>query len=224
MNMIMSKEALVELCSKQLKNLFMFDENKEIIILKEAIDQTLKKLEINFKQNNIKYYYESNEPIFNAFNSDHYTIFLYYLSNGLWEQGNLNYLADRVYYLNKVLHSVDLFYEVQLPDIFILSHPVGSVMGRGKYANYFFFGQNCTVGGNKGAYPTFEERVAILSGAKIVGASHIGKNCIISANTYIKDTDIPDNSLVFGSSPNLIIKNQPKSYFESYFSNLFKKN
>ncbi|MGB3161837.1 MAG: hypothetical protein WBA84_11395 [Carnobacterium sp.] len=221
MKMMISKSSLTDLCIKQLKNLLIFNEDNELEILKSSIDIALKKVENNFNRNNIKYYSEKDRPLFNAFNSDQYTVFLYYLSNTIWKEGNPNLLADRIYYLNKILHSVDLFYEVNLPDYFVLSHPLGSVIGRGVYSNYFFFGQNCTVGGNKGFSPFFDERVALLSGSKVVGNSRIGNNCIISANAYVKDTDIPNNSIVFGTSPNLIIKNQPKEYFESYFSNLF---
>ncbi|MCA9765818.1 MAG: hypothetical protein KC455_05310 [Carnobacterium sp.] len=221
MKLVISEQSVVDLCAKQLTNLLVFDEEKEMDSLKKAIEQALGKVERNFSQNNIKYYSEDNIPIFNIYNSDHYAVFLYYLSNTLWKVGNPYFLADRVYYLNKIMHSVDLFYEVDLPDYFVLSHPVGSVLGRGNYSNYFFFGQNCTVGGNKGFSPTFKEKVAMLSGAKVVGDTYIGKNCILSANAYIKDAIIPDNSIVFGSSPNLVIKNKPKNYFEAYFSNLF---
>lgn len=88
----------------------------------------------------------------------------------------------------------------------MLDHPVGSVLGRAKYGDYFEFSQNCTVGNNKGVYPTIGNHVRMKSGAKIVGDCNIGNNVILAANTYVKDTNIEDNSVVFGSSPNLIIK------------------
>jgi len=40
----------------------------------------------------------------------------------------------------------------------------------------------------------------------VLGDSHIGNNVVISAETYIINENIPDNSIVFGKSPNLIIK------------------
>lgn len=40
----------------------------------------------------------------------------------------------------------------------------------------------------------------------IIGDSHIGDNVTLGAGALVKDTDIPPNSLVFGQSPNLIIK------------------
>ena len=47
--------------------------------------------------------------------------------------------CDKIYYLNRLLNSVDLFYKVTLPDIFMLDHPLGSVIGRGTFGNYFSF-------------------------------------------------------------------------------------
>jgi serine O-acetyltransferase len=119
-------------------------------------------------------------------------------------------LADKCYYLNKVLNSCDLFYEVELPPIFMLDHPVGSVMGRAKYSDYFSFGQNCTVGNNHGIYPVIGDHVRMCANSMILGNCTIGNNVIIGAATCVKDESIPDNSLVFGKSPHLIIKSAKK--------------
>lgn len=198
-----NRKEIIALVKKQLNNLFNLDE-KEIPTLEEAIDLALRKTKENFKYHNNKYFWENEQLIFDPYHSGQYAIFLYYLSNIV--QTYSKSLADRIYYLNKALNGVELFYEVELPDIFFLEHPIGSVMGRANYSNYFSFSQNCTVGNNKGVYPSFEENVTMLSGSKVIGDCIIGKNTIISANTYIKDTNIPPNSIVFGSSPNLIIK------------------
>ncbi|WP_276499334.1 hypothetical protein [Pontibacter litorisediminis] len=88
----------------------------------------------------------------------------------------------------------------------MLDHPVGSVIGRAMYGNNFSFSQNCTVGNNKGVFPAIGQNCAMLSNSKIFGKSKIGDNCIIAANAYIKDQDVPDNTLVFGCSPNLVMK------------------
>jgi serine O-acetyltransferase len=62
-------------------------------------------------------------------------------------------------------------------------------------------------------YPKIGENVKMFSDAKVIGDTNIGKNVWISANTYIKDSNIPEQSIVFGSSPNLIIKNRPIEFF-----------
>lgn len=141
----------------------------------------------------------------NPFHSNSYCIYLYWFSRDILKQGFVE-LATTIYYLNKILNSVELFYEVELPPIWMCEHPLGSVIGRGKIGNYFFFAQGCTIGGNKGIYPTVGEKVSMLSNSKVIGNSHIGNNSIIAANTYIKDENIPDDSIVFGQSPDIIIK------------------
>lgn len=70
-----------------------------------------------------------------------YCILLYWLSRELFQNGKLE-LADKVYYLNKMLNAVELFYEVKLPAIWSCEHPLGSVMGRADYGDYFFFYQD----------------------------------------------------------------------------------
>jgi serine O-acetyltransferase len=132
-------------------------------------------------------------------------------------------LCDKIYGLLKIFSSSDIFYEVNLPQIFSCDHPHGTVLGRASYSNYFVFSHGCTVGGNKDIYPKIDERVAMMSNSKIIGHCFIGRNVIISANCYIKDIDIPSNSIVFGQSPNLIIKSN-KKFIDEYFESIFLLN
>lgn len=122
--------------------------------------------------------------------------------------------ADLVYYLNKIMHSVDWYHEIELPDYFIAEHPLGSVLGRAKYSNYLLIYQGTTIGGSyKGKrlyYPELGENVILYSGSSIIGKSHIGHDVIISANSCVKNEDIPPCSIVFGSSPNLTIKTKSR--------------
>lgn len=108
------------------------------------------------------------------------------------------------------MHAVDIYAEVVLPPVFFLEHPLASVFGRAEYGNNFFAMQGCTVGGNKGKYPIIGENVKMFSNSKIIGNSKIGNNVWLSANSYIKDENVPNNSIVFGSSPYLIIKDLKK--------------
>ena len=104
------------------------------------------------------------------------------------------------------MSSCDLFYEVELPEFFMVDHPQGTVMGRAKYSNGLSFSQYSTVGNNKGIYPVIGENCRMCMNSAIIGNCHIGDNVTIGAGTLVKDTDIPSDSLVFGQSPNLIIK------------------
>ncbi|MGI5090970.1 serine O-acetyltransferase [Treponema socranskii] len=156
-----------------------------------------------FVKSNCKYFREEKD--LNPFNSVMYTNYMYQVSHLLYKDG-YSHIADKLYYLNKMLNAVDLFYAIELPEHWNCEHPLGSVMGRAKYGDYFFFYQGCTIGGNHTNYPVLGDHVTMYSNSKVLGKSHIGNNVLIGANAYIKDTDIPDDSIVFGQFPNLIIK------------------
>lgn len=152
---------------------------------------------------------------FNPCHSVQYMTFLYYLSHDIYLNANIGQLCDKIYYLNKIFHSVDLFYAIELPKQFGAEHPLGSVMGRAKYGNGFFFYQGCTVGGTYDKagnihYPVIEENVKMYANSCVLGKCHIGKNVQIGAGTLVKNQDVPDDSIVFGQSPNLIIKMNKK--------------
>ncbi len=202
-------EQLTALTSKQLGSLFMLDTEVE---LRDEIEEALNRSEACYSLCKIKDFQSNGETAFNPFHSGQYCIYLYHLSRILYEREK-KVLADKVYYLNKTLNGTDLFYEIDLPEIFGLQHPVGSVIGRGSFSDYFFFFQNCTVGANHKDQPVIGENVMLMAGATVIGNCQIGNNCIISANTYIKDQVIPDNSIVFGTSPDITIKQKESSYF-----------
>lgn len=209
MKFAIAPSEILLLVEKQLTNIFTFGQEDKVL-LEAAFDKTLKRLEYNFSHSTNKYYSDGGETYFSPFHSGQYCIFLYYLSNEIWHNTQNNSvrttLPDRLYFLNKMLNACDLFYEVELPEIFRLDHPVGSVMGRARYSDYFSFGQNCTVGNNRGIYPRLGHHVRMCANFSIIGDCIIGNNVTIGANACIKDQNIPDNSIVFGISPNLIIK------------------
>jgi serine O-acetyltransferase len=95
-------------------------------------------------------------------------------------------------------------------------------MGRAEYSDKFYFYQGCTVGGNKGKYPILQEGVVMFANSTILGDSQIGNNVLISAGTLIKDEIIPDNCMVFGQSPNLVIKVKDKQYMAERISEFFR--
>ena len=200
------KQALINLLIKQLSN-FFFIENQENCILQEKFDDVWIRLYRCFKSIDNKYFLKDNRLFFSPYHSGQYLIYLYFFSK-ICSLEKEKTLADKLYYLNKIMHSCDIYHEINLPESFFLEHPVGTVLGRAEYGDHFIAMQNCTVGGNKGIYPTIGNNVIMYSGSKILGKSVIGNHVTISANTYIKDTDIPNDSIVFGSSPNLIIKHK----------------
>ncbi len=207
------KTDLLSLLTKQLDNMFGVND-ADRAVLSDIMGPVLESLEFCFSQTRNKYYKKQGQAYFNPFHSGQYSIFLYLVSYKVFILDKSNrILADKVYYLNKCLNGLDLFYEVMMPKVFFLDHPVGSVLGRARYGEYFCFSQNCTVGGNKGIYPTLGKNVKMLSGAKVLGSSLVGDNVIFSANAYVKDFDIPSCSIVFGTSPHIVIKQKEEAYF-----------
>lgn len=201
-----SLNMLEKLIKHQLNSFFIIDK-KESEIISSVLSESLSITNNCFYFSKNKYYSKDGEVFFSIYHSGQYCIFLYFISRQVFidypeERG----LADKLYLLNKALNGLDLYYEVVMPKVFNLDHPVGSVMGRASYGENFSFSQQCTVGNNQGIFPVIGDNVQMLSGSKILGKCNIGNNVTISANSYIKDEDIPSDSLVFGSSPSLIIK------------------
>ena len=58
--------------------------------------------------------------------------FLWFLGNTIWKETGDEDLPTRLFYINKIMHSLDLFYTVQMPDMFLLIHPVGTIIGRAR--------------------------------------------------------------------------------------------
>ncbi len=211
MEVTIGEKKLIELLERRLWEFLL--EKEESDCLQEMVPVALDRTQGCFREMTNKYYRNGfNDLVFNPFHSAQNSIFLYFLSNSIWKAGNAQ-LADKVYCLNKMLASFDLFYEVEMPEVFFLDHPVGTVIGRASIGNYLVFQQNCTLGANKGVYPVVGEFVWLFAGATIIGRSIIGNNVFVSAGSFIKDEQIPDNTIVFGSSPRLTLKRMPAEFF-----------
>ncbi len=206
MQIELGRDRLERLVVKQLNAIYLDLTAPERDVMGRSFGPALDRTESCFAASKNKYYRRENAVYFNPYHTGQYCIFLYYLANQLFVETGSNSVSDRLYGLNKALHGLDLYYEVDMPPVFFLDHPVGSVMGRAVYGSGFRFAQNCTVGNNKGVFPVIGERVSMMSGATIIGRCRIGDDAILSARTFVKDEDVPPASLVFGSSPALVFK------------------
>lgn len=208
---------LINHVNRQITNLFGSCDDIE-----SYLDMTLLKCEKCFGVYNSSYYRDKKgEILFSPFHSGQYSIFLYYLSNTIHQIGDNKKLATVVYYLNKILHSVDWYYEISLPEYWGVEHPIGSVLGKAQYSNGFFVYQGCTVGGNKGKYPVIGENVILYANSTVLGDTKIGSNVLVSTGTIIKDDTIPENCIVFGQSPNLVIKEKDTNSINNMISHFW---
>ncbi len=199
-----SQSEIPSILIHQLESFFPVNEEEKACIT-GLMERVMERLEYCFSLNPNKYYNRNNGTYFNPFHAGQYTVFLYFYSREIFLNGN-SLLADKIYFLNKIMSSCDLFYEVELPEFFMLDHPQGTVMGRAKYSNGLSFSQYSTVGNNNGIYPVIGENCRMCMNSAIIGNCNVGDNVTIGAGALVKDEDIPSNSLVFGQSPNLIIK------------------
>lgn len=173
--------------------------------LRSAVDEALLRAEHCFGHIRAKYFTAGGDIVLDHRNTDQYAMFLYLLSRALHGTG-LTGFAAKAYALNKALHGLDVFYEVQLPTIFCFQHPVGTVLGRATYSDYLFVYQRASTGAKDGKYPRLGEGVVLYPGAAVIGECTVGNNVWLSNGSLVFGQDIPSNSVVFGASPALTVK------------------
>jgi serine O-acetyltransferase len=192
-----------ELCAylcRQMGN--MFPDGAALGNLAHVVGLALERTAHCFSRVGLKGFTDAEGAIFSHRHSDQYAIFLYYLANSAFQAGNI-VLAEKTYALNKALHGLDAFYEVELPAIFAVQHPVGTVLGRATYSDYFLCYQNCTVGANlEGEHPSFGEGVVMYGGSRIIGDTHVGSNTLVSTGAIVIDSgNIQPDAILHGVYP-----------------------
>ena len=202
----LGRSELAEYLSRQLNTYFPDGRDVSKNVLGHPVDTALQRVEHCFSRICSKYYVEDSSPLFDHLHADHYATFLYFTAAAIYRQGADERLCAKLVHLNKCLHGLDLFYEVELPDIFLLVHPLGTVLGRAKYADYLVVYQRCGVGSNHGVYPVLGEFVTLRPGASVLGSCRVGTNCTIAADSLLLDRTLDDNLVYIGNPLNHVIK------------------
>lgn len=201
------------------KQLFHFFPDQEIPCILNEVELALDRTFICFSKIRKKYFVDESDQnivLFDHLNGDHMAAFLYYLSKELIQKSER--IAVKVFSLNKALHGLDLYHGVSMPDVFRLAHPVGTVLGAAGYSNYFVVYQGCTVGSDEdGVYPNFDEGVILYANSRVIGNCRIGKNVVFAANSFILNTNVPDNSIVVGQFPSHKILPNNRSVLDRMF-------
>jgi serine O-acetyltransferase len=162
---------------------------------------SLERVEYCFRRIERKYYRDGGTTIFDHLNADHMAAFLWFLGNTIWRDAGDEELPVRLSYLNKMMHGLDLFYSVPMPDIFLLVHPVGTVLGRATYGDYLVVYQNCTVGADGDEYPAFGEGAILYSRSSVLGRCDVGPNVVFAANSFVVNLTVPADTVVVGQYP-----------------------
>jgi len=212
----LNAQQLTDYVDVQMENLFPDGAVGEVELL-STVAVALERLEHCFLHNRMKCYWDDKGPRFNHRHTDQYAVFLYYLSHAAFKAEQIP-AAEKAYALNKALHGLDAFYEVVLPDVFALQHPVGTVLGRATYANYFVAYQNVTVGDDtKGNQPVFGEGVVLYGGARVIGGARIGANCFISTGALVLGDTVGNDHVAYGQYPKLTAKPTARSVKRDIF-------
>ena len=159
---------------------------------------------------------DADSVVFDHLHGDQYTMFLYYASNSAFVAGDLT-LAKKLFLLNKALNGFFCMYDTLLPPVMFLNHALGTVIGRGTYGNFLLVTQNVTFGIDGAAAPVVGEGVIVYGGALIAGATTIGDRTVVAANASIRNAVVPAESVVAGSSPDLVIRPRKRHLSEAFF-------
>ena len=155
---------------------------------------------------------------FDILHSVQYCTFLYYLANSIWKCEGANATSTRLFLLNKALNAIDLFYEVELPEFFLIGHTVGVVLGKATYGNGFVVFQNSTVGQNNGRSPILEDGVILFPNTVVAGGCTVKRGAVVSQGVRIIDQNTEEGMLVFGGNGReLTFRKCPRNYLDDYF-------
>ena len=220
MRLYLSPENLTRYAAKQLDQLFPIGNYTDTCqVLARHLPQTLERLEYCFARIHNKYYQKEGEACFSPLMTDQYATFLYFLANTVFKDGQNAEIADRLYALNKALHGLDVYYEVEMPKVFLWVHCLGTVLGRARYGEYLVVYQGVTVGGNLAyEYPEIGSRVALFSNSSVLGKSVVHDGVLVSARASLMDVEVPSDQVCFGQHPRVQWKPARRSVMNQYFN------
>jgi len=209
--MSLTPDLLAAYVARQVSHQFP-DGHVSVDDLRPAMPRALERLEHCFSRVDNKYFFDGGQARFSHLHGDQYAMWLYLLSNELFRQKAPADLCAKLFLLNKALHGCDIFYEVELPSIFLLVHPLGTVLGRANYSDYFVSYQRVGVGSNHDIYPTFGEHVTLRPGAAVLGNCTVGRQCQIGTESLLIDRDLPDNSRYIGTPGTAVVRREETFY------------
>lgn len=168
---------------------------------KRAFDLALERSQYCFQHIKAKGYNENGQAKFYHLHMDQYSTFLYYYANSIWKLGGEKVLADKLILLNRALSGMWSSYKNNLPNIFFLQHPVGTVLGNANYSDYLVVLQNVTVNtmedDNGNLTLNIGKGCFLSAGAKIIKNSTIGDWCTVGEGTVLHNTPLSDGQLAY---------------------------
>jgi serine O-acetyltransferase len=155
---------------------------------------------------------------FDYLHSTQYCTFLYFLANTIRRHGGDSEICTKLFLLNKALNGIDLFYEIEMPEIFFIGHSVGIVLAKASYGNYLVLYQNSTVGKNHGVAPVIGEGVVMYPNSAIIGRCDVGDGSVVSQGASIINQDVPGHCVVYaGQAGALVFKPPTRDVLDDIF-------
>jgi serine O-acetyltransferase len=155
---------------------------------------------------------------FDHLHSSQYCQFLYYLAHTVWKGTGDRALCNKLFGLNKALNGIDLFYEIEMPEVFFIGHSVGIVLAKATYGERLVLYQGCTVGKNHGQAPVLGNEVVMFPGSRVLGGSVLGNGTIVAQGVSVVNRQIPGQCLVFsGSNGELTLRPAGRDLLGDFF-------
>jgi len=216
----LTENELRDYTSRQLNNFYPDNNNVDLNLYGDAVSLALQRLEHCFKHCTLKHYNDGTQARFNHLFSDHYVMYLWYLANSMWQLHQDKSICNKLYYLNKSLHGLDCMFDTKMPDIFLIFHGVGTMLGKAEYSDYFVVLHGCTVGSHKGKYPIMGKGVSLTANSSILGDCKIGNRVSIGSGTILFQKEISNDTSVAADaeSGTLKFRESKSSYAQQFFN------
>lgn len=226
MKLLINKDLLYNYIKDQLNFYFpdkYYFEGKDTIM---AFNLALQRCEECFRVITLNGYHdEDGNVLFSHLHGDQYATFLYFLSNSLWNYSGNKVICDKLLALNRMLHSIFISYKNDLPQHFVLAHPIGTILGNAVYGDYLVVFQGVTVNtsqdSNGNSAPILGKGLFMAADSRIIGNQSIGNYVSLGVNTLVYQQAIPDNSVVTcknGSLCDISIRKNSICMAQSYFN------
>lgn len=210
---VLGREGLLDYTSRQISNLLPDGRDLQVrAVIDQYLDEALERLQVCI--NAIRAWTPDQ---FSYLHSTQYSQYLYFLSNTIWRDARDTEVPTKLFLLNKMLNGLDLFYEINMPEIFLIGHTTGVVFAKATYGNYLMVHQNCTVGKNHGIAPVLEEGVLLYPNSVVIGGCHIGKEAVIAQGVSVINRDVSPGCIVFAEGRELVEKPAKRRIIEDFF-------
>jgi serine O-acetyltransferase len=155
---------------------------------------------------------------FDVLQSSQHTIFLYYLANTIWRRLGETAAPTRLFLMNKAFNSIDLFFAIEMPEVFYIGHSLGIVLARATYGNYLVLYQGVTVGRHKDQIPQIGDRVVLYPGSSVAAGAVVEDDVVLSQGVRVIGKRVPAGQMVFaGGTGELTFRPRPDDLLKEYF-------